>query len=67
MGVERQQGRLYQRFLFEELEEGLRHDAGRRRRHRTCAARGAASVHGVGPSTSLDRTSDGGGEPAATI
>ena len=28
MGVERQQGGLYQRFLFEELAESLRHDQG---------------------------------------
>ena len=28
MGVERQQGRLYQRLLFEESAEDLRHDAG---------------------------------------
>lgn len=26
MGAERQQGKPYQRFLFKELEEGLRHD-----------------------------------------
>ena len=35
-----------------------------RRRHRIWRARGVTSVHGVGPSTSLDRTTDGGGDPA---
>src|SRR5262249_25453233 len=39
----------------------------RPRRNRTCPARGAASTHGVGPSTSLDRTSDGGGLPPESL